>query len=309
MDPLLVALRAVAEPTRLRILALCAEGELTVTDLTGLLNQSQPRVSRHLKILVDAGVLTRYREGTFAVFRLTDAGVGAALSTAVRALLPGDDAVLADDRARMDALKADRTRAAEHYFQANAERWDEIRSLHINAAAVEQRIETLLSGPVLGDVLDLGTGTGRMLALLAPRARRLVGIDQSREMLAVARANLQSRTPGDWQVRHGDLYALPVADGGFDVAVMHLVLHYLEAPEAALREARRVLRSAGRLLIIDYAPHDRTDLRDDHRHRWLGFDDDEIGLWLDHAGFGCAQAETVAGTPLSVRLWLATARD
>ena len=186
MDNLLAALRAVAEPTRLRILALCADGELTVTDLTQLLDQSQPRVSRHLKILVDAGVLERYREGTFAMFRLADQGAPAELVRAVRDLLPEGDAALAEDRGRLAALKAERATAAEAYFRANAERWDEIRSLHVDACEVERQIAALLPEDRLGDVLDLGTGTGRMLALLAPRADRLVGLDQSREMLAVA---------------------------------------------------------------------------------------------------------------------------
>ncbi|MCB9959885.1 MAG: metalloregulator ArsR/SmtB family transcription factor [Rhodospirillaceae bacterium] len=304
MDDLLAALRAVAEPTRLRILALCADGELTVTDLTQLLDQSQPRVSRHLKILVDAGVLVRYREGTFAMFRLADRGVPADLVRSVCALLPDADAALAADRGRLAELKAERATAAESYFRANAERWDEIRSLHVDACEVERRIAALLPEDRLGDVLDLGTGTGRMLALLAPRADRLVGLDQSREMLAVARANLERAQAGDWQIRHGDIYRLPFDDDSFDLAVMHLVLHYLESPSTALAEARRVLRPDGRLLLIDYAPHGLSDLRDDHRHRWLGFEDAEIAGWFERTGFTPVKAEAVGGAPLSVRLWL-----
>ena len=305
VDDLLAALRAAAEPTRLRILALCLDGELTVTDLTQILGQSQPRVSRHLKVLTDAGLLARYREGTFALFRPADTGTAARVGRALSDLLPPDDPVLDDDRVKLAALKATRAHAAEAYFRDNAAHWDEIRSLHADAAAVEAAILDLLDDRRLGDVLDLGTGTGRMLALLAPRADRLVGIDQSREMLAVARANLDRSGAPDWQVRHGDLYRLPFADTSFDTAIMHLVLHYLQEPEAALAEAYRVLRTEGRLLVIDYARHAMATLRDDHQHCWLGFDDADIADWLRRAGFALARSDTVAGDPLTVRLWLA----
>ena len=305
VDDLLAALRAAAEPTRLRILALCIRSELTVTDLTQILGQSQPRVSRHLKVLTDAGLLVRHREGTFALFRLADAGAAARVGRVLSDLLPSDDPVLDDDRAKLAGLKAARAHAAQTYFRDNAARWDEIRSLNADAAAVEAAILGLLDDRRIGDLLDLGTGTGRMLALLAPRADRLVGIDQSREMLAVARANLEQAGAADWQVRHGDLYRLPFADTSFDTAIMHLVLHYLQEPDVALAEAYRVLRADGRLLVVDYAPHAMAALRDDHQHCWLGFDDADIAARLQRAGFVLTRSGAVVGDPLTVRLWLA----
>ncbi len=303
MDSLLAGLKAAAEPTRLRILALCAHGELSVSDLTAILGQSQPRVSRHLKLLSEAGLLDRFREGTFARFRLAERGAGAELGRTLVDLVPPDDAGLALDLKRLAALKEDRAAAAAAYFRDNAGRWDELRALHIPDSEVERVLAGLLPGDDLGDLVDLGTGTGRMLVVLGGRAHRAVGIDLSREMLAVARANLERAGLRHAQVRQGDLYQLPLPDAAFDIAVMHQVLHFVEDPADALAEAARVLRPGGRLLIADFAPHGLDGLRAEHAHRWLGFADAEVAGWLRLAGCTAEPPIALPSDRLTVMVW------
>ena len=303
MDQLLQGLRAAAEPTRLRILALCAHGELSVRDLTQILGQSQPRVSRHLKLLCEAGLLDRFREGTYAYFRLSSRGACADLGRTLVDQVPVADTTLALDLERLDSIKRHRAEQASRYFAENAAMWDEIRALHIADSEVEQAVVALLPAGPIEDLLDLGTGTGRMLAIMADRAERCVGIDSSREMLAVARANLEAAGKRNWQVRHGDLYQLPFPGGSFDVAVIHQVLHYLEDPAEALAEAARVLRPGGRLLVADFGPHDVASLREEHAHRWLGFSDEQVGDWLRECGFECPDPAHLPGQPLTVTIW------
>jgi ubiquinone/menaquinone biosynthesis C-methylase UbiE/DNA-binding transcriptional ArsR family regulator len=307
VDRLMAGLRAAAEPTRLRILALCQAGDLSVSDLVQILGQSQPRVSRHLKLMADAGLLERFREGTFAFFRLAEEGVGAELARQLIGLVPANDAVIALDRDRLDAVKRQRAEAAAAYFDRNAADWDRLRALHIGDADVERAVMERLPAGAIGDLVDLGTGTGRMLTLAGARARRAIGIDQSREMLAMARANLEKAgLVQHCQVRQGDLYQLPLPGDSFDVAIIHHVLHYLEEPGAALAETARVLRPGGQLLIVDFAPHDLEQLRRDHAHRWLGFPDAQIAGWLRHAGFEGAAPTRLPGVPLTVSIWPAT---
>ncbi len=303
MDRLVTELRAAAEPTRLRILALCADGELSVSDLTHILGQSQPRVSRHLKLLGEAGLLERIREGTFAYFRVAQLGPGAVLARMLVGLLPADDPVARLDRERLQALKRGRAEAAMAYFRENAAQWDEIRALHIADSEVERAVLELVPESGIGDLLDLGTGTGRMLTLLGNRVDRAVGLDMSKEMLAVARANLDRAGLPHCQVRLGDLYQLPLSGDSVDVAIMHQVLHYLEDPADALAEAARVLRPGGQLLVIDFDRHDVETLRSEHAHRWMGFGDDQIRDWLSAAGLQADDPVRLPGSPLTVIIW------
>jgi len=298
MDELLVGLRAAAEPSRLRLLALCAHAELTVTELTQILGQSQPRVSRHLKLLCDAALLDRCREGTWVFYRAAQHGPGAELTRVIIDQIPDSDAVLARDLARLADVRRARAEAAAAYFRANAERWDKIRSLHVDDAEVEQAALDLLPADRVGDLLDIGTGTGRLLELFADRARSAVGIDLSREMLAVARANLDRAA-----LAH---QAVAQAGDSFDSAIVHQVLHYAEEPGEVIQEAARVLRPGGRLVVVDFAPHALEDLREEHAHRRLGFRDDEIAQWFRAAGFEAAPVISLAGNPLTVNIWQAT---
>ena len=302
MDRLLNAIKAIGEPTRLRLLALCAEGDLTVSELVQIVGQSQPRVSRHLKVLCESGVLERFREGSWIFHRLSsEAGswVDALLSS-----LPFDDEVLTLDRRRLGEVRAERASAASEYFEANAEQWDQIRSLHVDEVEVETALLTCLGKPPFGDLLDIGTGTGRILELLAGSISSGIGIDQSREMLAVARAKLESAA-ANCSVRQGDIYQIPFADASFDTAVIYQVLHYADDPERALIEATRVLRPEGKLVVVDFAPHDLEALRVEHQHRRLGFADKELVGWFKGAGLKETKRKKLAGDPLTVVIWTA----
>jgi ubiquinone/menaquinone biosynthesis C-methylase UbiE len=303
----LSALEALGEPTRLRLAALLAEAELTVTELTTILGQSQPRVSRHLKLMVDAGLVERHREGAWAFFRLQDTGSAQLVKETLNAIDATDD-VLSADKNRLVQVRAERARTADHYFSKHAEDWDRLRALHVAETDVETALLAAIGkGPFLA-ALDLGTGTGRMLEILAGRANRAVGVDSSPAMLSVARANLERAGLKNAQVRHGDIYALPVERDAYDVVIIHQVLHYLDDPSRAIREACRTLRPGGRLFVVDFAPHDLEFLRTEHAHRRLGFTSQEICDALVDAGLEAPSSSTVKAerdTKLTVTIWQA----
>jgi ubiquinone/menaquinone biosynthesis C-methylase UbiE len=305
MDALLTGLKAAAEETRLRLLALCAHGELTVSELVQILGQSQPRVSRHLKLLCEAGLLDRFREGAFAFFRLAETGRGAALARVLVDAIPADDVVLALDLERLEAIKRQRGEAAAAYFRDNAGRWDEIRSLHVPEREVESALLRLLGDSPLGDLLDVGAGTGRILELLGPLAGRAIGVDQSREMLAIARARLEQAGLRHCQVRQADMYQLPFPSSSMDCVIIHQVLHFAESPAEVIAESARTLRPGGRLVAVDFAPHLLESLREQHAHRRLGFADEEVSQWCRAAGLEAHAPLHLHGDPLTVAVWSA----
>jgi len=299
MDLLLTQLRAAAEPTRLRLLALCARGALCVSDLCAVLGQSQPRLSRHLKLLVEARLLERIPEGANAFFQLP---ANADVARLILARLPEDDARLAADRRAAARLAAERARAASDAFRRDGMDWDEVRALDLPATAIEAAILAALPARI-GALLDIGTGTGRLLELAADRANRAIGVDASRDMLALARARLAERGLAErCAVRQADMYRLPFADASFDVVTLQMVLHYAEDPAAAIAEAARVLHRDGLLLIVDLAAHERAETLRRHAHRWPGFDDAAIAGWLGAAGCTARGATSLAG-PHEVRIW------
>ena len=306
-EVLLTGLRAAGEPTRLRLLSLCAKGEFTVSDFTQILGQSQPRVSRHLKLLCDAGLVDRFREGTWAFYRLAERADGGILSRTLAALISDDDPDIARDLERLADVKAARLRAAEAYFRANANQWDEIRSLYVPEKDVEAALAQVFAPMEIEDFLDIGTGTGRMLELFGDRVGKGVGIDTSREMLAVARAKLDSAGLEQCQVRLADMYTLPLASKSMDAITVHQVLRYADDPQSAIREAARVLRPGGRVAVVDFAPHAVEVLRDQHAHRRLGFAHAEVAGWFEAAGLRPGEAIDLAGDPLTVTIWPADA--
>jgi ArsR family transcriptional regulator len=311
MDRLLSGLRAAAEPTRLRILALLADGELSVSEIVHVLGQSQPRVSRHLKLLADAGLIERLPEGQWVFYRLAEAPASErepAIGRMLAALVPADDARIALDAARLAAVKAARAEAAASYFSANAKSWDRIRAMHVDEREVEAALARLFEGGRIPALLDIGTGTGRVLECLASRVERGVGVDSSREMLAVARARLAAARHAHCHVRQADMYALPMLDGSFDAVTLHLVLHYADRPAAVIAEAARVLKPGGRLVVVDFAPHAVESLREQHAHRRLGFSDAEIAEWFAAAGLAARETVALKGDPLTVKLWAADRR-
>ena len=303
------ALKAAGEGTRLRILALLAETELTVSDLTTILRQSQPRISRHLRLLAEAGLVERFREGSWAFFRLGERGGAAELAREHITRLDPGDATLARDRERLTAVRAQRNAVAQAYFSRHAAQWDRIRRLHVADAAVEEAITAALADVPIHALLDLGTGTGRMLELLGPRIERGLGLDLSLDMLALARTRLDRAGLKHCSVRQGDIYDLALPKDTFDVVVIHQVLHFLDDGARAIDQAVRVLRPAGRLLVVDFAPHDLEFLRDEHAHRRLGFAPDTVAQWMKAAGLGFVLQKNLAPEPASegkiaVSLWL-----
>jgi ubiquinone/menaquinone biosynthesis C-methylase UbiE/DNA-binding transcriptional ArsR family regulator len=304
MANLLPALKAAADDTRLRILRLVSRSELAVSDLTRILRQSQPRVSRHLKLLTEAGLIDRQKEGAWVFYRLAQQGDAAKAAAAIVGLLNGGDGDYARDDERLTDVRQSRVAAADAYFARHAAEWDALGSLHSTDADVDAAILDMLGDGPLGALLDIGTGTGRMLDLLGERASRAVGLDNSREMLAVARGKIATRGAGHIQVRHGDLFDLPADLGHFDTVLLHQVLHYFDDTQAALQAVTGVLNTGGRLLVVDFAPHDKEVLREQHAHRRLGFADAQMISAFTAAGLHTKEVRHLSGRELTITLWL-----
>jgi ubiquinone/menaquinone biosynthesis C-methylase UbiE len=303
MDRLLLALRAAAEPTRLRLLALAARGEFCVMEFTEILGQSQPRLSRHLKLLCDAGLLERVPEGANVWFALPG-GADLALVHDLLARLPPDDPILEADRRQSARVLAERARVASDSFRRQGADWDEMRALDLPAAEVEAALLRLVPEDA-GRLLDIGTGTGRVLELLAPRISRGLGIDASKSMLALARSRLSRAGCAHCAVRLGDMYRLPLADASFDLAVLQMVLHHAEDPAGVLAETARVLRPGGTVIVIELAAHDRRDVTTRLAHRWPGFTEPQVHDLLRNAAMAAGPPTPVPG-PLTILLWTAT---
>jgi len=309
-DDLNGALKAAGEETRLRILVLLAQAELTVSDLTQILRQSQPRISRHLRLLSEAGLVERFREGAWAFFRLAEGSGSAAFAREMIARLDPKDSMIARDRDRLSAVRAARAAAAQDYFRSHAAQWDRIRKLHVPDEAVEGAIRDALADRPFRSLLDLGTGTGRILEMFGPDLERGLGVDLSLDMLLLARDRLERAGLRHCSVRQGDIYDLSVPAGSFDVVIIHQVLHFLDDGGRALREAARVLAPGGRLLVVDFAPHDLEFLREEHAHRRLGFSADTVSQWMSAAGLDVTLHRSLSPEPgsdgkVAVSLWLA----
>jgi len=302
-EQLLIALKTAGEPTRLRLMVLCAEGELSVSELTDIVGQSQPRVSRHLKMLVEAGLLERFREGSMVFYRLSEHNTLGDFAHEVVARVPGDDPEQMRDIKRLAQVKHNRASRARQYFSENAERWSQIRSLHVREDEVESALKEVIGDQAIDDFLDIGTGTGRILVLMSRLFRRGVGLDISQAMLTVARTSFEQQGIKNTLVRMGDMYSMPIESESIDVSTLHQVLHYSEEPERVVQEAARVLRSQGRLFIIDFASHHEESLRNVHQHYRLGFSDEEVIGYLTENGLKGELVATLKGEPLTVKIW------
>jgi ubiquinone/menaquinone biosynthesis C-methylase UbiE len=301
--PLADRFQALADPTRLRIVALLRLMELSVGELAQVLGQSQPRVSRHLKILADAGVLERRKEGSWVFLTLVDPDRVEPLFTLIDKWADSaTEALFASDAARTETIRAERAEAANRYFAGHAEIWDQIRSLHVAESDVERAIDRALGRRPLGRLVDIGTGTGRMIELFGPRATQATGIDRSSEMLRLARVKLE--TAGiPLSLRQGDMYALPLPDQSADNIIIHQVLHYAHSPAKAIAEAARVLAPGGTLLVVDFAAHEREELRERDAHIRLGFEDEVMTGWFASAGVPIDHVQHLKGGELTVTLW------
>ncbi|MDG1437489.1 MAG: metalloregulator ArsR/SmtB family transcription factor [Emcibacteraceae bacterium] len=305
VEQLLSALKAAGEETRLRILALFKTGELTVTELVTVLRQSQPRISRHLRLLCEAGLLERHREGTWIFYRLAEGSTQAEMMKSVMEFIPYSDQVLLRDQERLIEVKKNRDKKAELYFKENAANWDQIRSLYVPEKQVEDFLLEISADMEINDLLDVGTGTGRMLELFAQDTTSGVGIDLSRDMLAIARSHLEQKSINHMQVRQGDMYDLALSDKTMDLVIFHQVLHFADDPLAALKEAARILRTNGRVIIIDFLPHKIEKLREEYAHRRLGFSEVEVQDWCTITGLALISTEIMKGSELDIAIWVA----
>ncbi len=309
-DQLVQCFKALGDPTRLRLIALISAGERTVKDLTDILAQSQPRISRHLRLLADAGLVERSREGAWMYYRLTGDAARLTVVEAALAAVRGDCADLVRDRQRLVDVKQRNREAADAYFAAHAAEWDRIRALHVPESDVEAAMLAAAGPGPFRAMLDIGTGTGRMLELFAGRYTRAIGIDRSQPMLALARTNLERAGIGHARVRAGDILSLAVPQAAFDLVIIHQVLHFLDEPADAVSEAARALAPGGRLVIADFAPHDLEFLRAQHAHRRFGFSNEQVGGWMTDAGLSEVAVRDLALSgdtehALTVTIWSA----
>lgn len=308
LDKLVEILKAAGEETRLRLLALLAQGELSVKDLTDILGQSQPRVSRHLKLLADAGLIVRHAEGSWAYYRFADGDEKVQIIRALVMRIDRDDEVFGADMWALEQVQKARRTQADTYFSQIAENWDRLRNLHVPDAAVEAGIIEVLGDKKIDHLVDLGTGTGRMLELLSSHYARATGIDSAREMIAIARAKLAAAAISHAHVQLGDIGQLDPGVAGADLVVLHQVLHYFDDPGQVLLQAAKVLKPDGRVLIVDFGPHELEFLRSGHAHRRLGLPGEQMAGWARAAGLKITQdrtfthADTKAG--LTVCLWV-----
>lgn len=301
--PLTDLLQALADPTRLRILALLRRMELSVGELAQLLEQSQPRVSRHVRILAGAGTVERRKEGSWVFLRIAESDRTAPMFALIDGWADGSSIALFEaDASKLHRIRAERAEAASRYFTSHAEVWDSIRSMHVAECEVEEAIGRALGDQPLGRLVDIGTGTGRMIELFGPDALRAIGIDRSSEMLRLARVKLEAAgIPSS--LRQGDMNALPLDEGSADTVIIHQVLHYAHSPAVAIAEAGRVLTNGGRLLVIDFAAHEREELRTTDAHIRLGFDDETMAGWFKAAGLSIDHVEHLEGGELTVTVW------
>jgi ArsR family transcriptional regulator len=308
LQTLVGILKAGGEPTRLRLLALLAGGELSVKDMTDILGQSQPRVSRHLKLLADSGLVKRHAEGAWAYYGLASGAPGYDFVHWLIGELDAEEPRLERDCERLTILRDTQSKQAQTYFAQVAESWDRIRNLHVPDSSVEAAILDIAGNEKVELLLDLGTGTGRMLELLAGGYERGIGIDSSREMVAVARSKLANAEIGHAQIRQADIADLDAETGPADLIVLHQVLHYFDDPGLILTHARRALRIGGSILVVDIAPHDLEFLRTEHAHRRLGLSHTQIEAWADGLGLDIAQFRSIPNRDseegLTVCLWL-----
>lgn len=302
-DAYLDALRAIAEPTRLRLVRLCAQGELTVSELTRILGQSQPRVSRHLKLLQDAGLLTRFREQHWVFYRIPEATGTSQWVQDVLAAIPADDQITLDQQ-RLDEVRTARAKLSETYVETEVPDWLQLHAFHGDEQRFADAVTRVLSDAPVGHLLDIATGTGRMLRMVGALADSGVGIDLSKKMVMVARSALADAGLSHLTVRQEDMYQMRFPTNHFDTVTIDQVLYLASNPDALIAEAARVLKPSGRLLLVAFtAAHHAQSSAPKVSIRL-----DDITQWLTDAGLRIETHTTLPGSVLDISLLVASPR-
>ena len=302
MDILLNGLKAAAEPTRLRIIALCAHADLTVSEICQILGQSQPRVSRHLKLLIESKILENHREASWVYYRLNNSPNAPDLGHVIADMIPAEDKTLTQDLQNLEEVRQSRADKAAEYEQSNSQALKAMRDLYAENSAIEDAIADAIPDNA-NSLLDLGTGTGRILEMIADRITYGVGIDMSPEMLTIARHTLESKGLRNCTVQHGDVTRLQL-DEQFDAIVGHMILQYADTPDKLIRNAVSHLNDGGTLVIVDFAPYSDTvaeTIGQNHK----GFSNDDIQGFFAKAGLTPQKSQLIKGKKLDVFVWSA----
>ena len=284
--------KALADPCRARLTAVLLSGEFTVQELTRIMGMGQSRVSRHLKILTEAGVLSVKRQGTWSYYR---AGEESTFFSGIRPAFERELSSLPErcrDLAAVSKVLEERRRRSQEFFDCHARQWDDLARTLLPVPEYRQRLLQLV--PEGASVLEIGIGTGGLLTELTSRASRVIGVDHSPAMLEEARRRLNDRGIGGIELRLGEMSHLPLSDASVGCVVANMVLHHAADPPAVLAEIRRVLAPGGTLLLADLARHERESAREQLADQWLGFEDNELTEWLRRAGFTIINIDKVA---------------
>jgi ArsR family transcriptional regulator len=286
--------KALADPCRLRLVAILLNGEFTVQELTRIMDMGQSRISRHLKILSEAGVLSVKRQGTWSYYRAGEAnsffaGIRPAFQREIEALPQRSQ-----DLAAVAEVLDERRRRSQEFFDRHARQWDDLARTLLPVPEYRQNLLELVPSDVT--VLEIGIGTGGLLAELAVKAAKVIGVDHSPAMLEEARRRLVDRGVSGVELRLGEMSHLPLPDASVGCVVANMVLHHAADPAAVLTETRRVLAAGGVLLLADLARHERETAREQLADQWLGFEEEELTDWLKGAGFINITIDRIAAT-------------
>ena len=273
--------KAQADVTRIRLLNLLLHHELNVNEIVMVMGMGQPRISRHLKILTDCGLLKSRRDGLWVFYSASKDGRGGNFNEFYYKFIAGDSE-LNSDYAAMKGVLEEGSRERTRFFDSIASNWDDIKQsifgdLNISSEILERIKQCDVAA-------DLGCGTGELLPYMKQKAKRVIGVDKSPKMLEEAEHRLASNGRGI-ELRIGEIEHLPMRDGEADTAVINMVLHHLPSPDAGIHEAGRVLKSGGSLIIVDLEKHQNEEMRKNYEHRWLGFTRKNIERWLGAGGF------------------------
>jgi DNA-binding transcriptional ArsR family regulator len=296
-DNYIDALKAISEPTRFRLVRLCAQGELTVSELMRIVGQSQPRVSRHLKLLQDAGILERFREQHWVFYRVAQEEHYQLLVSGLIKQIEKNETIIQLDQSRLIELQAARATLSETFIETELPDWLRLHEYHGDTARFESAVQDALAEKTVGHLLDVATGTGRMLKIVGPLASSGVGIDLSKKMVTVARSVLAESGLAHLTVRQEDMYQMRFAARHFDTITIDQVLYFATNPDALIKETARVLKYGGRLLVVAF-----TASKTAKTPPSVGIELSDIQQWIESAGLKITNTNILPGDSLDISL-------